>query len=403
VLCDRLSQWPLALTGSYWLQASIVLGAVAVALREPPPLRRIGALFAILWSFFLVVWISGALGINGLLPFAPVYFYLMMYPLWAFFSLYAGVTLVLAIISGLRLRSDRLHLYISGTVCAAAVALALLFRAHPANILKPRNLDRSATTPITATLQREIALRPGEVFRGSVATLLGSPGSPLRALVLGDDARALQPDTFEQFIGKLAADTGNTHDLLDLWRLHIPTLSEYGQAVSKPLTFYVSHVLNAPQDAQHPSFAFPRLANIDVLRAMGVRFVITDFALPENGARMAHMLPLKGGIDLRLYELPNPNIAGFSPTKLFKSISAWELQRRIAANSAFFETEAFVDGSTIATLVPAERRKSCLKREGCMSARTARRAPHCCCRSNLPTVSNWKANNRRKSRCCVPT
>jgi hypothetical protein len=357
VLCDRLSQWPLALTGSYWLQASIVVGAIAVAIREPPPLGRTGALFAVLWSFLLIAWIGANLGVNGALPFAPLYFYLMMYPLWAFFSLYAGVTLVLAIISGLRvnLRCDRLHLYASGAVCAVAVALVLLFRADPANILKPRNLDQSAITPIIATLQREIALQPGNAFRGSVATLLGSPGSPLRALALGDGARDLQQNTFERFIAKLTADTGNMHDLLDLWRRNIPTLSEYGQGVSKPLTFYVSHLLNAPQDTQHPSFAFPRLANIDLLRAMGVRFLVTDVALPENGARIAYILPLKGGIDLRLYELPNPNIAGFSPTKLLKSINAWELQRRIVANSALFETEAFVDDGAIATLVPAER------------------------------------------------
>jgi hypothetical protein len=49
VVCDRLAQWPLALTGSYWLQLSIVAGAIAVAIRARPPLARIGALFAALW------------------------------------------------------------------------------------------------------------------------------------------------------------------------------------------------------------------------------------------------------------------------------------------------------------------------------------------------------------------
>jgi hypothetical protein len=39
VVCDRLDQWPLALTGSYWLQLSVIVGAIAVAIRMRPPLR----------------------------------------------------------------------------------------------------------------------------------------------------------------------------------------------------------------------------------------------------------------------------------------------------------------------------------------------------------------------------
>jgi hypothetical protein len=33
-----MAQWPLALTGSYWLQVSIIVGAIAVAIRMRPPL-----------------------------------------------------------------------------------------------------------------------------------------------------------------------------------------------------------------------------------------------------------------------------------------------------------------------------------------------------------------------------
>jgi hypothetical protein len=135
-------------------------------------------------------------------------------------------------------------------------------------------------------------------------------------------ASVLKPDAFETFLQKLAVDTGNSHDLLDLWWLDIPTLSEYGQGLSKPLLFFVSNILNATQDAQYSNFAFPRLANVDVLRAMGVRFLITDLAIPEERARVARVVRLKDGIDLHLYELPNPNIAGFSPLKLSSPISA---------------------------------------------------------------------------------
>jgi hypothetical protein len=62
LLCDRFTQWPLVATGSYWLQLSIILGGVAVALRMPSPLARIGALFSALWTILLLVWIGASLG-----------------------------------------------------------------------------------------------------------------------------------------------------------------------------------------------------------------------------------------------------------------------------------------------------------------------------------------------------
>ena len=45
------------------------------------------------------------------------------------------------------------------------------------------------------------------------------------------------PNDFEIFLQRLAIDTGSTHDLFDLWWLDIPTLSEYGQGLSKALVF----------------------------------------------------------------------------------------------------------------------------------------------------------------------
>jgi hypothetical protein len=94
VVCDRLAQGPLALTGSYWLQLSIIVGAIAVAIRMRPPLARVGALFAVLWIVLLVAWSSANLGIISAFPLSPTFFFLMMYPFWAFFSLYAGVRLI---------------------------------------------------------------------------------------------------------------------------------------------------------------------------------------------------------------------------------------------------------------------------------------------------------------------
>jgi len=89
--------------------------------------------------------------------------------------------------------------------------------------------------------------------------------------------------------------------------------------------------------------------------AMGVRFVVTDLALAEDRARITYVLPLEDGIDLRLYELPRPNIAGFSPMTLSPQVSPSELVRRIRSDPALFESEAFVDAHAVPALVPVQR------------------------------------------------
>jgi hypothetical protein len=356
VVCDRMAQWPLALTGSYWLQASIIVGAIAVAIRMRPPLARVGVLFAVLWIVLLAVWTGANLGIMAAFPLPPIYFFLMMYPFWAFFSLYAGVWLIEITTSRFvpQARSPDPRL-VCAALCVAAVALIPLFHADVSRVFKWGGVQSRAATPITQALQRNIALRPGQTYRGSVATLLGSPGSPLRRQLLVDAEQPLKPYEFERFLQTLAADTGSTHDLLDLWWLDIPTLSEYGQGLSKPLLFYLSNVLNAPTDVLDVTLGLPRLANIDILRAMGVRFVITDLQLRANRARMTQVLPLSGGIALYLYELSDPNVAGFSPLKLSGRIGPAELLRRIGSQPAVFESEAFVDSPTAQNLVPVER------------------------------------------------
>jgi hypothetical protein len=349
LLCDRLTQWPLALRGSRWLQVTIILGGIVVAIRTQPPLARIGALFSVLWTVLMLVWIGASLGIIAALPLSPLYVYLMMYPFWAFFSLYPVVTLLEISTAGVGAR------WVPGFICAAALAFVALFHSGRADLFKQRGPQPRNASPITEVLEREISLRPGQAFRGSVATLLGAPGSPLRQRLFENADRPLKSGEFEKFLQRLAVDTGSSHDLLDLWWRNIPTLSEYGQGLSKPLMFYVANVLNAPQDAHDLNFALPRLANIDVLRAMGVRFAVTDLALPPP-ASLARTVPLKDGIDLYLYELPHPNIAGLSPLKVSGEISSAELLQRIRANPALFESEAFANAAaTTQQLVPVQR------------------------------------------------
>src|SRR5260370_27918372 len=137
VLCDRLTGWPLALTGSHWLQLSIILGGVAVAIRMPSSLARTGALFSALWTLLLLVWIGASLGFIAGLPLSPLFVYLMMYPFWALFSLYALVTLLeIAAPRRAAVIRSAAHRWNPAAICLPALVFAVLLRASPADLFK---------------------------------------------------------------------------------------------------------------------------------------------------------------------------------------------------------------------------------------------------------------------------
>ena len=357
VVCDRMAQWPLAMTGSYWLQVSIIVGAIAVAIRMRPPLARVGALFAVLWIVLLAVWTGAKVEIMAAFSLSPIYFFLMMYPFWAFFSLYAGVWLIEKTTSRFvpKARSADPRL-VCAALCVAAVALIPLFHADVSRVFKWGGVQSRAATPITQALRQNIALRPGQTYRGSVATLLGSPGSPLRRQLLVEAEQPLKPYEFERFLQKLAADTGSTHDLLDLWWLDIPTLSERPGPVQTPPVLSIERPQRAA-DAHDLTLGLPRLANIDILRAMGANRIhhhghpIAGQPRKPDASRAA-----VGWDQLSIFtNCPIPMSRAFSPLQLSGPVSPAELLRRIAGEPSVLESEAFVEFPTAQKLVPVER------------------------------------------------
>src|SRR5262249_25045631 len=100
-----------------------------------------------------------------------------------------------------------------------------------------------------------------------------------------------------------------------------------------------------------------------------------DLALPADRAALRHSLPLGDGIELHLYELPKPNITGFSPRKLSPPLAWPELSKRIAAQPAVLETEAFTEPLWTHEPVPGGRSQLRFERGGVhVTARSAGRS-----------------------------
>jgi hypothetical protein len=365
VACDSLPWFPLAIN-SYWLHVAVIGGGLALWARMPRPLSRIGLYFAGMWLALLVWWALASIGVVPLTQFGLVYYFLMMFPFLAFFSLYAIVFLLGWGLPANLLRKLKVAIGASVThgVAAGAIMIALMIVANSATLHRIlRYSHHRSSTPIVDVLSREIALRPGELYRGSVATILGGPGGSLRPLLGLSPNEPLRGGQFESFL-RLAAESGSSHDLLDLWWWNIPTLSEYGQGVSRPLMFYMSNFLSSPGDATELNFALPRAANIDVLRAMGVRFIITDTNIFSNRVSKRSTLPLKQGAYLNLYEIADPNVGTYSPTELRVFSTAQEFVEQVSRNPGIFETRAYVNSPVERKLVPAKNARMIFEKGG---------------------------------------
>src|SRR5262249_18783975 len=97
-------------------------------------------------------------------------------------------------------------------------------------------------TPITKIIKDEIALKPGDAFRGRVATLTGRFFSePTNVDVVGLWG-------FQRVLATEA--TGNSHDAAGFWQDSVPTLLEYNPLITPPYFAFARSFFTEPADLQ---------------------------------------------------------------------------------------------------------------------------------------------------------
>ena len=352
LVCERFPQGYSAtgtLTGSAWLHASFVLGAALMALLHRGRGARLAGVMAVLWLGLLAYWSALAIHLLRAGPLAPLYFYLPLYPLLGLLSIYplkalAGALGPLLPWQAVRSRGVRSAavLFLGGALLASAFAWSRAREARP--------LSEPRSSLLVDELRREIALHPGQPFRGSVATILGVGQPPTGR------------DDFEARLDEVYGATGTSHALVDLWWHSIPTLGEYGQAITFPLRAYAQRVLRNPGDPEQPHFVAATRIEPRLLEILGVRFVLTDGAVP--GAALRGELPLSGARRLRLYELAAPNLGGVSPTRVVAGKGADEVFAAIAADPGMLRDTAFTASAVTEPLVPARTARMRFERGG---------------------------------------
>lgn len=347
IRCAPMPGWPFAM-GAEWVYGATVIGAATVAVMRGGQTARFALAFLILVLSLALFWILQALSVI-VFGLSPSFLYLMTYSTLSIFCIHALFTparFILSKLDGWWLWM-RPYFWRFTPIFAFILAATFInlvserFVANPGDILVGPVMPTPPVTPLIDRLREEIQLQPGGLFRGSVATILGAPGGTLRSELQMSETTPLIAGQFEKFLAA-AAKSGSTHDLLDLWNFDIPTMSEYGQGISRPLAFFANAFLSDGASGFETHFIIPKALNRDVLRAMGVRYVVTDLAREMEGlvARGSVAAGEKGV--LHLYELSNPNLGTFSPTKFEPLVGQNAFIRRLTEEPGALETTAFL-------------------------------------------------------------
>jgi hypothetical protein len=174
-----------------------------------------------------------------------------------------------------------------------------------------------AETPIVRRLRQEIGLSRGSAFRGVAATYLGNDLAMEQPFGKGHRyAKIWNSELFFRWV------TGNAHQNTGLWTFGIPTYDDYAHGITKPLMTFTTELLTDRKTQFWVNMIRAYELVPDIMRMLGVRFVLSDAAIGMPGfTEVEHMEVTGEGTPIRpdppvnlfLYELAGANLADWSP------------------------------------------------------------------------------------------
>jgi hypothetical protein len=208
---------------------------------------------------------------------------------------------------------------------AAALALPICGMALSRNVgshnVLAQNLEIKSNG-ITDYLSAHIGVAFGTPHRGTVATFVGTHGRQSMSLL----------DVYGYVQLELLLFNQNDMSYYGLWAYGIPTLVNSSVALNAQSYLMTTELLARPSDRQARSFAVITVPEERFLKLWGVRYLITDFALPFGDERL--QMPVVTMADwyrqsypdryrgknydspLRLYEVSDVNLGTYSPTRV---------------------------------------------------------------------------------------
>ena len=321
------------------LAASGILGALISARYAVDRMRQCGLAVTILAGLICLAAIINALvGFRGAIPIYYEYVLWIIYPIFAVVLLTplltAAAVAAFAYAPVLPERTRRLAVR-TAWLTLPLLALVIL---HGPHYLRDRSNGRPnvfppRSTEITEFLRNEIGLSLGSPFRGRVATMTGYSDS---------DTSWIQ--AFTDDLGYIE-EVGNEHRSIGLWYYNIPTLFEFSHTIRPRLYIVTKNLLARETDSQFRTVLNFRRPNLDVLRLLGVRYLVTDSPAPAEGMRRVRTMALLHGRSLAVDETQDANL-GVSPIQIHVGTDR-EALRWLTQSAIDFETTAILPAQAI--------------------------------------------------------
>ena len=157
---------------------------------------------------------------------------------------------------------------------------------------------------------------------------------------------------------------GETFTDADLWRSNIPTFEEYGEWSSVQAHAFALRLLAPAGTKTFSNYLRAFTIDSDILRALGVRFVLTDADTLEGPATLRGSVTSPGAPSVYLFEFGNVNLGTYSPTHFVKAATANEIVERIRENKNRLDRVAVVSDDVPSTTAQARNVMMTIERDG---------------------------------------
>jgi hypothetical protein len=319
-----------------------VVGAAAAAFDRSRPVLRIFGITLLTYLGTRLTFAAAVILIDFWRGPAALYFEFFVVPLYAIFAasiLAKCVAWIWRLRAWPRVSSGAAILAITFLEGAIAVALASTTRNPDFGSPFP-----PAEPPIIRYVADQSKLDIGGIFRGRTVNMLGQTIS-----------EKINWMTLHGIDGSMNGLVGNDLRLIGLHYYGIPGLFEYTPAISPFFYAFMTRLLGLPGDKQTRNVLVLRRINPEILRLLGVRFIITD-AEYQGPAALRSTMAL-GGRTLFLYELDDVNVGQYSPTRVVKLRTAPEILDYVgrAAFDSRNEVVSDAEGPSDVAIVAARR------------------------------------------------
>jgi hypothetical protein len=225
-----------------------------------------------------------------------------------------------------------------------------------------QNVPTAQNASLRDYLRENASIALGKPFRGYTATIWVDKHGHFSTGP--DDVGLKDSRRYVYSRGYFRTHYGETFTETDLWQSNIPTFEEYGEWTSVQAHAFAARLLRPAGLSVHSNYL--RVFTIDsaVLTAVGVRYILTDAEALDKPAILRGSVSAPDVTTVRLFELINPNLGTYSPTRFVKAVTADEIVQRIEENKDHLDQVAIVTDDLPSTTVQARSVVMTIERDG---------------------------------------